>query len=186
MTIAAHYDGPPYRQFVSKRGRRVEIRQAERTDATDLVTLVQEVGAEPEGWILSTGGGRREADERRYLRAYAHNPDALLLVAECEGRVVGRLNVHRDLHAYSPHVGDLGMMILDGYRGEGIGRALLEGAMTWAPTAGIHKLELHVFGHNTRAIALYDALGFVREGLRRRHFQRGGVFLDAILMARAV
>ena len=173
-----------YRQLVSKRGRRVIVRSADRQDAAALVELVQAVGTEPEGWILSTGGGRREADERRYLRAYASSPDALLLVAESEGRVIGRLNVHRDLHAYSPHVGDLGMMVLDGYRGEGVGRALLEAAVEWAPTAGVAKLELHVFPHNTRAIALYESCGFAREGVRRQHFQRGGRRLDAILMAR--
>ena len=45
------------------------------------------------------------------------------------------------------------------------------------------KLELHVFPHNTPAIALYERFGFVREGYRRGHYRRGDELVDAILMA---
>ena len=47
----------------------------------------------------------------------------------------------------------------------------------------VTKLELHVFPWNGPAIALYEAFGFEREGLRKRHYLRGGVPVDAILMA---
>ena len=47
----------------------------------------------------------------------------------------------------------------------------------------MRKLELHVFPWNTPAIALYDAFGFEREGLRKGHYLRDGVPVDAILMA---
>jgi RimJ/RimL family protein N-acetyltransferase len=33
------------------------------------------------------------------------------------------------------------------------------------------------------AIALYESFGFLQEGYRRRHYRRGGEYLDAILMA---
>jgi RimJ/RimL family protein N-acetyltransferase len=47
----------------------------------------------------------------------------------------------------------------------------------------VHKLELHVFPHNTGAIKLYEKVGFVQEGYRRAHYRRGDRFTDAILMA---
>ena len=50
-------------------------------------------------------------------------------------------------------------------------------------SAGVRKLELHVFPWNGPAIALYDAFGFEREGLRKGHYLRDGVPVDAILMA---
>ena len=47
------------------------------------------------------------------------------------------------------------------------------------------KLELHVFPHNAPAIALYEKLGYEREGFSRRHYRRpDGRFVDAILMAK--
>ena len=47
----------------------------------------------------------------------------------------------------------------------------------------MHKLELHVFPHNTGAIKLYEKFGFVQEGYRGGHYRRGDEFIDAILMA---
>ena len=47
----------------------------------------------------------------------------------------------------------------------------------------MRKLELHVFPWNEAAIALYETFGFEREGYRKRHYRRGGEFVDAILMA---
>jgi RimJ/RimL family protein N-acetyltransferase len=62
----------------------------------------------------------------------------------------------------------------------------MEAAEEWARRVGIRKLELHVFPHNEGAIALYARLGYRREGVRRRHYRRGGEFLDAVLMAKEV
>jgi RimJ/RimL family protein N-acetyltransferase len=53
----------------------------------------------------------------------------------------------------------------------------------WARSAGVRKLELHVFPWNEGAFALYDAFGFEREGFRKGHYRRGGDYVDAILMA---
>ncbi len=78
------------------------------------------------------------------------------------------------------------MMVDAGFRGQGIGRALLAGATAWADAhPGITKLSLCVFAHNTRAIALYRAFGFVEEGRREGEyrFPDGSVRGD-VLMAR--
>jgi RimJ/RimL family protein N-acetyltransferase len=60
----------------------------------------------------------------------------------------------------------------------------MEEAERWARGAGVRKLELHVFPHNEPAIALYERLGYEREGLRRGHYRRGAHFVDAVLMAK--
>jgi ribosomal protein S18 acetylase RimI-like enzyme len=82
-------------------------------------------------------------------------------------------------------VADLGLMVAASHRRQGIGSALLERTVEWARANGVAKLELHVFAHNTPAIALYESFGFVQEGYRRRHYRRDGDYLDAILMALA-
>ena len=74
------------------------------------------------------------------------------------------------------------MVALDARR-QGVGTALLQAAAAWARETGICKLELHVFPWNEAAIALYETFGFEREGYRKRHYRRGGEFVDAILMA---
>lgn len=159
------------------------IRPAAPGDAAALVALAHEIGTEPEGWLITTSGWRRAADERRYLRSLRRHPDAAVFVAEAPEGIVGRLSIARDRHPASPHVADLGLMVAASHRRRGIGWALLEAAAQWARESGVQKLELHVFPHNEPAIALYERFGFVREGHRRAHYRRLDGYVDAILMA---
>jgi RimJ/RimL family protein N-acetyltransferase len=159
------------------------VRRAQPTDAQGLTDLGDAVGAEPEGWLVSTNGWRNANDERRYLRAIRRYAHAAVFVAEDEGLIVGRLSIARDQHPASRHVADLGLMVAASHRRRGIGTALLDAAVRWARAAGVRKLELHVFPWNEAAIKLYENYGFVREGLRRGQYRRGDDYVDAILMA---
>ena len=134
--------------------------------------------------MIAEGGWRSAGEERRYLRAIRRSSHAAVLVAEDGEELVGRLSISRDPHPASRHVADLGLLVAKAHRRRGIGRALLAAAEEWAGTVGIVKLELHVFPHNEPAIALYRAVGYKPEGLRRSHYRRGGEFVDAILMAK--
>ena len=162
----------------------MKVRRAEPGDAQGLKRLGDAVGSEPEGWLVTTNGWRDVADERRYLRAIRRYPNAAVFVAEDEGVIVGRLSIARDQHPASRHVADLGLMVAESQRRQGIGTKLLDAALDWARHSGVHKIELHVFPWNTGAIALYERFGFVQEGYRKEHYRRGDGYVDAILMAR--
>jgi RimJ/RimL family protein N-acetyltransferase len=160
------------------------IRHAEPGDAPRLVELARAVGAEKEGWLITGGEWRSPAEERRYIRSLRRYPHAAVLVAEENGTIIGRLSIARDMHPASEHVADVGLMVARDYRRRGAGTALMEEAERWAKGAGISKLELHVFPHNGAAIALYEGLGYEREGFRRKHYRRRSALVDAILMAK--
>jgi len=164
----------------------IRVRHAEATDAAALVALAEAVSREEGRWILTTESWRSIRDERRYLKTVRRHPDAAVFVAEEDGSVLARLSLARDPHPASRHVADLGLMVAVGARRRGIGRALLDAAVTWARTAGVRKLELHVFPWNEPALRLYESFGFEREGYRKRHYERDGEWVDAILMAYAV
>ena len=161
------------------------VRPADPADAEVLTRLAEDVSSEPEGWLISTGGEWRSVgEERRYLKALRRYPHAAVFVAERDdGVLVGRLSVARDTHPASAHVADLGLMVAKEARRQGVGRGLLDAAVGWARSAGIRKLELHVFPWNEAAIALYEAYGFEREGYRKAHYRRDREDVDAILMA---
>jgi RimJ/RimL family protein N-acetyltransferase len=162
------------------------VRRAAPGDAAALVELARTVGTEPEGWLITDGDWRTTSDERRYLRTLRRHPHAAVFVAEAPEGIVGRLSIARDPHPASAHVADVGLMVAKEHRRRGVGVALMKAAEEWAAGVGVRKIELHVFPHNSAAIALYERLGYEREGFRRLHYRRGREFLDAILMAKQV
>jgi ribosomal protein S18 acetylase RimI-like enzyme len=76
------------------------------------------------------------------------------------------------------------MSVATGWRGLGVGGALLEASVTWAAAHAMTKVALGVFPENGRAIGFYERHGFVREGLRRAQYDRAGRYHDEVLMAR--
>jgi len=165
------------------------VRRAEPGDAEQLTRLAEAVSGEPEAWLISADGEWRSVgDERRYLQAVRRYAHAAVFVAERrdDGAIVGRLSVARDAHPASAHVADLGLMVSKDMRRQGVGWSLLDAAAEWARSAGVRKLELHVFPWNEPAIQLYEKFGFEREGYRKGHYSRAGEDVDAILMAYGV
>lgn len=159
------------------------VRPATPADADALAQLGRAVGSEEEGWLITERDWRSASDERRYLKSLRRYPHAAVFVAETAEGIIGRLSIARDAHPASYHVADLGLMVAEGRRRQGVGTALIQEALSWAREAGVRKVELHVFPHNEPAIALYEKLGFRREGYRHRHYRRGRDYVDAILMA---
>jgi len=116
---------------------------------------------------------------RRRMVEDVEGSDAIVLVAEAGGELVGQLGLH--LARYG--VADLGMLVAEGWRGRGVGAALLAEAVDRARKAGAHKIALQVWPHNTAALALYERFGFQREGYLRRHYRRrSGELWDAVVM----
>lgn len=104
-------------------------------------------------------------------------------VALADGTVVGWCDISRHTFPSRAHAGCLGMGIIPAYRGKGLGRRLMEATLQAARDAGIERVELCVHADNERAIALYEKIGFVREGLARKSVRIDGRYKDAIHMA---
>ena len=68
------------------------------------------------------------------------------------------------------------------YRGRGYGRDAMAVALRFAfHELNLHRVCLTVFSYNVPAIALYERLGFTREGVYREHLERDGRRYDMIL-----
>jgi RimJ/RimL family protein N-acetyltransferase len=48
---------------------------------------------------------------------------------------------------------------------------------------GLHRVQLHVYESNARALACYERLGFRRDGVLREHTRAGDCYLNSILMS---
>lgn len=158
------------------------VRVATTRDIPTLVDVRESVAREGR-WIGRELPLEREA-ESVLLQAGITNPSDAWFVAEADGRVVGYGGFHPDGHGH----GELFMALLQGYRGQGLGGALLAEIIAAARTRpSIHKLVLQAWPHNTVAIALYSRYGFQVEGYLHQHWRRSnGELWDAVVMGRLV
>jgi RimJ/RimL family protein N-acetyltransferase len=86
---------------------------------------------------------------------------------------------------HQAHRASSGIMIGDKrYWDQGYGtdamQLLLEHAFL---TLNLHRVDLHVFEHNQRAIKVYKKIGFVEEGRLRDHHYREGRYFDTFIMS---
>ena len=137
------------------------------------------------------------ARERRYLAVEAPPLESVKgfvggvikaghaqFVALVEGGIVGWCDVlPGEAAAGTAHIGRLGMGVLLAYRGQGLGRRLMEATIARVRERGLEKIELTVYSSNHRAIALYRRQGFVEEGRRIRGRFLDGIYDDVLLMA---
>jgi RimJ/RimL family protein N-acetyltransferase len=91
------------------------------------------------------------------------------LLAIKDGKVVGCGTLVRDPHSWSPHVGELRMVVSLDVRGQGVGRALSQETFALALGAGLEKLSVQMTVDQQAAIALFESLGFKAEALLRDH-----------------
>jgi RimJ/RimL family protein N-acetyltransferase len=137
------------------------------------------------------------ARERKYLSVFEAFPveamtDFILhqnktggpaFVALKAGEVIGWCDIRRQALPAFAHRGSVGMGVVAEWRGRGIGLRLLNAAIKDAFHRGLVRVELEVRADNVRAIALYEKIGFVREGVVRNAFSIDGQYFDAIAMA---
>jgi ribosomal protein S18 acetylase RimI-like enzyme len=177
-------------EFRTKDGRTVRLRQAVEDDATDFIRAVDSVARERAYFVRS----RFEVDEEReraFITESAERGD-LIVLAVVHGRpalgepqeLAGWLTLFRARPEFLRHTGELGMGVVRGYRGLGIGSALMVYALEWAAQKGLEKVKLGVRASNERARALYLQFGFAEEGRRLREIKDPlGRYDDSIEMA---
>jgi RimJ/RimL family protein N-acetyltransferase len=97
--------------------------------------------------------------------------------------VVGCGTLVRDPHSWSPHVGEIRMVVSLDVRGQGVGRALLQETFAVALGAGLEKLSAQMTVDQRAAIALFESLGFRAEALLRDHVRDvGGKTHDIVVL----
>ena len=163
------------------RTERLTIRPMRADDAAALLASTEE----PESRRLTGTHTRFTLEQTQaWCSSRAEQPDRWDLVIEdaTDGTWLGELAVT----GWDPDNRSCGIRIaLEPHaRGRGIGpeamRAVIDHLFTSTPT---HRLELDVYSINPRALAVYERLGFVREGVLRDALLWEGTFSDAIQMS---
>ena len=115
-----------------------------------------------------------------FLRRRLADPEREVLVAVADGQVVGQVDV---TIADAPDPGsivrpvrtaDLGISVAEGWRGRGIGEALMSAAEDSARRRGAEQIVLDMASANEGALRFYHRLGYREHGLLLRRRIRSG------------
>ncbi len=144
---------------------KISIRAAKIGDEDDIVSLIHQ---------LAESAGETSPLTVDYLATYWRAPGSRILLAEVGGQTAGLLSysVRPDLY----HAGDSAyienLVVADGWRGKGMGSALMKAALTEIEAAGCVEVSIAVMPDNEGAQGLYRSLGLVDEAVYlEKHFK---------------
>lgn len=182
--------GHVYERFTAADGREFVLRTLSLRDLDQAVmfvnALVKERSVNPDlGILLDTKATRR--GEMRWLERRVtgtRKGTSFSVAAFHRGRLVGNCEVTRGTFQDTRHTGVLGIAVLDGYRGVGLGRRMLEVLLDVSEQGGVSLVELAVLSINKGAMALYSRLGFRKCGVVPGKVHRGRRRIDEVTMFR--
>ena len=108
-------------------------------------------------WLATPGMGLNTTDDSREgIEKYLRRNPSTCFVAEADGKLVGVIMAgHDGRRGFIHHTA-----VLPEYRGQGLGRRLVENALAALEAEGIHKAALVVFEHNQLGNGFWEKLGF--------------------------
>lgn len=161
----------------------LQIRTATLDDAPELRRFMIRLLAEDLPGIFRRPVPTLE-NEVAFIRSRIEPANSTMLLATSDGSVIGLLDLLGEPLEQEAHVGTFGVSVDREHRGRAVGTALIEAALRWAPEHGITRIQAWAWMSNPRALALYERLGFEREGLCRRAVMVDGEPVDVVLLAR--
>lgn len=146
----------------------IEIRPVTPDDLDVLVdiyldTAIHHARIDPEWFHVPARG---DVADRLRRRIDARGPTSEYVGAILDGRMVGSATVdveeprHPGAMMRPIPTAEFGVSVVEGYRGRGIGRALIGHLEGWAADHGIERMILKVAEANVDAIRLYHALDY--------------------------
>ena len=97
--------------------------------------------------------------------------EGLNLAAEVNGKVVANSTLNKR-KGISSHTGEIGIIVMKGYRNIGIGTEMLKTLISQAKKMGLKMLYLGVFSTNKLAYHVYEKVGFKETGRRPKFFYK--------------
>ncbi|WP_053958455.1 GNAT family N-acetyltransferase [Sulfobacillus thermosulfidooxidans] len=168
--------------FFDRASRPYVIREATVEDALDIITVIKEVGTE--GQYIANEGEYYTLEQQRHILQNRNPAIQLILVAVVDNRVVGTLEAIRGTFTKNRHVATMGMVLRQGFRGQGRGSGLIKVLELWARQHEIAKIAISVFETNGPALHFYQRHGFVIEAMRPNQFVIDGKMVAEVFMAK--
>ena len=115
---------------------------------------------------------RRNITHPKVLAAWSAEIEAgsiISLIAREDGNILGCSAVVRDELSFSPHLGELRVLVAPAGRERGVGRLLIQESFLIALSLGLEKLIAQMTVDQKGAIAVFEEMGFTAEALLKEH-----------------
>ena len=173
------------RRLLSRKGRKITLRSPTMRDVPELVRYWNAISRE-DTFINKSGErftAKRETETMQKKLKEQRGGIRFSVIALHGKRIVGHTSLTRGrFKRRNRHVGEFGIGVLDGFRGEGIGKALIRELEKKASQWTLRIFSIGVFACNAPAIRLYRALGFAQCGRIPEALYRKGKYCDELLM----
>ncbi len=176
-------------EFISKSGKKIVVRDLTLNDVDCLFDYITELGKEDTYILVNPESLVTYEEEVEYV---AHSVDKIAnkkmikLLAFCGDELMGVLDVTVQARR-KQHIGMLGITIKKAYRGDGIGKKLMQIALKEAEVKlGLHQIILGCFANNAVGLTLYNTLGFKEYGRLPRAVRHQGKYVDELLLHKEI
>ena len=166
-------------------GTACRLRHGTETDGSAVLEIFTQTHAESDYLLTYPDEMRLDvAQETLFLENKAKSLNEAELLAEIDGQIVGTAGIDALGSQYKIcHRAEMGINVSKAYWGRGIGRALADACVECARNAGYTQLELQVVADNSRAITMYEHMGFTEYGRNPRGFDsRTAGYQELVLM----
>lgn len=176
-------------QGKTKTGKEIIVRYPEINDLDEMLKYINEL-SEEKTFVRFQGEEITFEDEAKYLKSQLQkikNKKTVQLLVFNNKKLIGISGVDmRD--KTEKHVGILGISIAKDFRGEGLGKLLMELILREAQKElpDLKIVTLEVYSTNDIAQKMYQNFGFIKYGILPNGITRGGKFEDAILMYKKI
>lgn len=153
-------------EIKDKLGRTVVLRNAEPSDAEDLIKYLKTTTEETPFLIREPDEVTLTAEqEANFINLNINDEKRLMLIATVDGKHIGNCSLAPigSFRRYA-HRCDVAIALYQEYCSTGIGNQMLSKILEIAKSLGYEQAELEVVSENKNAIALYEKLGFVKYG----------------------
>ena len=158
------------------------IRPADKADISAVLAIVAPVLAAGETYAIA-----RDLDAAG-VEAYWFGATHEVFVAEADGVILGTYYLMANQAGGGAHVANCGYMTAPAAQGKGIARAMCLHSLARAKERGFRAMQFnHVVSTNSRAVALWQSLGFQVVGTLPGAFDHPNHgFVDSYVMFRAL
>lgn len=146
----------------------MKLRDATPADVPELSRLLDDLFSIEQDFQPNT-----ENQERGMLLLLQHPDRGCIKVAEEGGRIIGMVSAQLVISTAEggPSAWVEDMVVCDGQRGKGVGRALLDSLTDWARSKGATRAQLLVDLDNEPALGYYQHLGWQTTRLAARRIK---------------